>query len=748
MRQSSKWIVEGSKINDFSMIYVNGIIKTFLTDPQKNFIIAGKGIGKTVLLNYKRSLMEKKTSGVLILPSTRPFVDFVNNLSQTLSSNKIEPFSRIEFCENFWRLALQIYLLSQTSIPEKALIQLKKDTNLKISSSITFDEDFDFLFTNKRGMESVFDQLMNMGYNKLKELFSISPLISDLFKQNIQEPIYYFFDRFDQALKYTKDEIWYAMQQGLLEAAWNIMRDNAHVKIYLSLRQEAYDAYSSINKESMASNISLISYTSKELFELLIGLVEFYEDKVSLEDFLGIDTFYNSVIHDDEPIYQFMNRYSIGRPRDFIMFCGKLSEKVEDKVDNKKEYSEQLKNIIITASSSEIISGLHTEVRMLLKYLDTQEKFDGFVKLLSRNVLTYKDLQKYCKKYNGAACSKKCADCKKDTPDKIHPFCDLYIMGLLGRIQRKTEGGELRQVFKSPYENITKTGIYGDTEKYYLIHPALRFYIKSLKNEVDDAYELYSSLLIGDGLPWTEKDTYITVVHKNIDKIRNKDVQNYLYTQLDYFSKEKNELKYYSQLITEYKTCFTKKVSQRDKKIVGEVLRALSNDKDKRINVFITYAYESEEYKEQVIGFTNKLREMGYDATMDEYMKREYPNIDAMMVEGLKCDKVIVVLSELYKEKADNIKGSGVWKEFLMIANHLEKDVKKFIFISFDPYTTDLPERITPTRLGNRWFVDLEKDKKSGYNELISYITDVNEYPLLDISNSIKKVREKKFKKF
>jgi len=147
-------------------------------------------------------------------------------------------------------------------------------------------------------------------------------------------------------------------------------------------------------------------------------------------------------------------------------------------------------------------------------------------------------------------------------------------------------------------------------------------------------------------------------------------------------------------------------------------------EKNKKISIFVTYAFESDEYKKRVIDFTRKLREMGFDATMDEFMKREHPNIDDMMIEGLKRDKVIVILSEKYKEKADNSKNSGVKIEFRMITNDLDENNKKYIFINFDFFSEELSKKITPKLLGKRYIIFLENYKKSKFDELITCIKD------------------------
>jgi len=750
MSQTVKWITEGSAIDDFTgydnLIYQNGVVKGFLTNPEKYFIIAGKGIGKTILLKYKRYLMEKNPCGRLFLPSDRPHIGFVENLTRTLSLSKIRRFSEVEFCENFWRVAIQIYLLSSSSISKLALAQLKRDVNSIMSSSVNFEKHFDFLLQDKRGMGTICNYLISIvGESDLQKLFDVSYLITGLLTADIQEPIIYFFDRFDQSLKYSDASVWLSMQQGLLEAAWNIMNANPHVKIYLSLRQEAYDAHHSINKQAMANNISLISYSGHELIDLIEQLVHYYEGRNSLKEFLGIDNFNNTVTHTDEPVYQFMNRYSIGRPRDFVTFCGKLSERVDDKFKDNDERAEKLKEIIITSSSSDIISGLHEEVSMLLTCLKTRDEFDNFIKRFSHNVLTYNELQKYCAEYNNSICSKNCSDCRGDSKKK-HPFCDLYIMGLLGKIKRINDTEQYRQVFKSPYDDITKAKIiYGESE-YYLVHPALRNYIESLNGN----YKLYDGLLIGDNCPWTEKHSKITIIHKEIDDIKNDDIKNFLDDRLAKFAQ--NITQSYSQLNSEY-TSAGLNTTLREKRIVDIVLQQLScdknidNKKNNKISVFVVYAFKNAKQQKRVISFTNELRKMGFDATMDVFMKNEYPNIDELMTAGLTRDKVIVVLSEKYKEKADGRTG-GVWKEFRMIANDLEKNEKKYIFVSFDSYSGDLPERISPKLIGNRWIVDIKKDKQNDFNELVSYITDENIYPFVEVNNNTRTVIKKPIEHF
>lgn len=71
-----------------------------------------------------------------------------------------------------------------------------------------------------------------------------------------------FFDRLDNALETSHDSIWEPIQLGLLEAAWDVMRSNHHIKIYLSIRQEAYASHRTRNANAISSSVVKIESIS------------------------------------------------------------------------------------------------------------------------------------------------------------------------------------------------------------------------------------------------------------------------------------------------------------------------------------------------------------------------------------------------------------------------------------------------------------------------------------------------------
>ena len=92
--------------------------------------------------------------------------------------------------------------------------------------------------------------------------------------------------------------------------------------------------------------------------------------------------------------------------------------------------------------------------------------------------------------------------------------------------------------------------------------------------------------------------------------------------------------------------------------------------------VAISYAQDSDEYNEKVIGFVDLLRKKyGYNAIMDQLLKQEQTAIDfnEMMSKLIaNSDKVIVLLSPKYKQKADAFEG-GVGREYRIIIDEIEK---------------------------------------------------------------------------
>lgn len=123
-------------------------------------------------------------------------------------------------------------------------------------------------------------------------------------------------------------------------------------------------------------------------------------------------------------------------------------------------------------------------------------------------------------------------------------------------------------------------------------------------------------------------------------------------------------------------------------------MAAIIQPSNEKINVFVTYAWENDEQTEKVISFTNELRKNGFEAVNDIFLIQQSASADlqAMMLKQIKgADKVIVILSKKYAEKADKMDpDSGVGMEYQLILKDIEYNLQKYILVSFEHYDISL----------------------------------------------------------
>lgn len=127
--------------------------------------------------------------------------------------------------------------------------------------------------------------------------------------------------------------------------------------------------------------------------------------------------------------------------------------------------------------------------------------------------------------------------------------------------------------------------------------------------------------------------------------------------------------------------------------------------------IFISYSWEDESYNSQVKDFVNKLIDRGYDVCIDKREIESNYSIDMqeMMHKGLtEADKVIVLLSESYKKKAESFTG-GVGQEFKLILADIVNQRRKYILSSLSTFTS--PRGIAPLAFQSRFIYNLSNEK-------------------------------------
>jgi hypothetical protein len=186
----------------------------------------------------------------------------------------------------------------------------------------------------------------------------------------------------------------------------------------------------------------------------------------------------------------------------------------------------------------------------------------------------------------------------------------------------------------------------------------------------------------------------------------------------------------------------------KQSKVSVTPIEKIEIESDKKIKVFVTYAWESNEHNDKIISFVDFLRKKGFEATMDRLVtqKETATNFNKMMVTSIhQADKVIVVLSPKYKEKADSFEG-GVGTEFQIILEEIKTKLNKFIFVSFGDNKID---KIVPTGITGREILDLKKDQdENNFNDLFSKIQSKNIIQFSDVEETIPEVKIQKIKPF
>ncbi len=189
----------------------------------------------------------------------------------------------------------------------------------------------------------------------------------------------------------------------------------------------------------------------------------------------------------------------------------------------------------------------------------------------------------------------------------------------------------------------------------------------------------------------------------------------------------KNSRTWHEALNIDENTNLQFKVS-KDSPIIldGKTFLGGNNVMTKSISVFVTYSCKSEEHQKKVVCFVNKLRENGFDAIQDLDIINQYANFTDIMNYGLQRDKVIVVLSPDYKLKADNVdEKTGVRFEATKIADDMQSNPSKYIFVSFDAIDSNSIENMTPVLFKGCQIIDLtSKNIQNGYNMLFSRLED------------------------
>jgi len=134
--------------------------------------------------------------------------------------------------------------------------------------------------------------------------------------------------------------------------------------------------------------------------------------------------------------------------------------------------------------------------------------------------------------------------------------------------------------------------------------------------------------------------------------------------------------------------------------------------------VFISYSHDSQQHKRWVLDLATMLRDFGIDAVLDQWELGPGDDLPHFMETNLaNCDRVVMVCTEKYVEKANSGAG-GVGYEKMIITAELIKTIDSNKVV---PIIRQQGGHLVPTFLKSKLFVDLSQDNQFefGFDELV-----------------------------
>lgn len=466
------------------------IYKEFLESRSESTVLAAnKGMGKTTLLRLKRKYIQKNPPGEVI-PTNQSFLD---TLTPLLSTPSVKQLDNSEIWRDLWICSILLSIISHKTqdeidniisrlpsqgIEDQALVKYIKE----IKPSSKFPPSF--FLTRFIGSGIPAFQRHCKSYSNLQYVLTDASYII-------------FIDALDQcisgtAVMYNDPSIWISSQHGLLHALHSFKLINKHIKIFASIRVEAWRSFNSQNRaniDGFVLEIKLDEHHFEDAFRMAVSL---YENGITLEEWCGGSEYENKAYNKTEKIFSYIYRHSVPTLRALMMIGRALHWNTTFKINGLKHHvlHQTLENDAAFYASYTYLN----EMCWVMDTLTTQ-RFYSLAKLFKSNIFKYDDLvrlnQVFAKKNSLAE-------------DLSHPFCELLNIGLLGIVKQNGRENRYSPCFKKPWEfewvKERRTSLFTNKEARYVLHPSLTVYAENVQR--------WSKIIISNEVAWSEEQIF------------------------------------------------------------------------------------------------------------------------------------------------------------------------------------------------------------------------------------------------
>jgi serine/threonine protein kinase len=485
-----------------NLVFKNAVVSEFLDSGNKHFVSGGKGLGKTLLLTYKRFLLSEQyqanesraATGIKFVPEGRPYLDLMGDLP-SVSQVEIDLMSSLARCKRIWGFGFRVCALSH----HPGLLKPEDAEDLA-----EFPRRLRAMLEGRAAEPTiVVKELLALSYAQINRLIDQSESFLEYKLRSLHSPMFIFVDKLDQALRQLPREAWVHMQAGMIEAAWDLMNTNRHIKIFATIREEAFASYESDIKTNLYGATSALRYSKRDLQALLETLTLFYEH-LPLRDFVILDVV-SARGSRGEPAFDFIFRHTLGRPRDLVIIASEISR-------NRESLDERtFKRIVQDTSASMLVSNVFDEMRVFLEVLCDRAARGKFLAALPYNILTHEEVVELWCAFHGV--DRDYYDLHgHEAEDVYHPFRELYDCGLLGIIVRDPTTEKRTQRFRQPHEAVAGSQRQLPRSSHYLLHPALQALVAQLAAGGD--FEVFRHIVVGHELPWPAHHDHLVDIQR------------------------------------------------------------------------------------------------------------------------------------------------------------------------------------------------------------------------------------------
>jgi hypothetical protein len=518
----------------YSLIYETNDIKDFLAlrQTERTILVAPKGYGKTLLLIAKRKSLQEAKSGIMMAQNV--FIDRPSGTFPIIDKQLMDLLSvDYEFWKSLWKVAIALAAI-------KTFIRSTKDT---LSNKIVASHDWykKVLRDDSKYFEAgeLFTDLMGQGYKFMVNVLEHSNFLFP-YLNRINTPIVFFIDNVDEYFRPVLEDhshtqnanslyrnrnnmIWTLAQIALTSVAYELEKTNHHLKIFCTMRQEAFLRMADVESDAfqISGRCIQIKYSPSDLEHIFLKnieitmpnrLVEPHNTKL-MARFVGPANIVvnHRFVPKEERIFDFFLRHSLYRPRDLMFIGGEVA-----KIDPPLRQAKAIQDAVDTATKT-IVDSIFAEMRPFFAVPDRNKLFP----YISSNVLSLEQLQEATKQYLRALGEENATNSGDEV---FHPFCVLNKLGLLGRVRLEFENHDVwRQSFLQPTEIQMSNDVGLPHSKYYLLHPALD---QSVHERSSGRFtRLYHRQnIVGNQLHWEDPVTYSFVVKG--DMVGYSDVMN------------------------------------------------------------------------------------------------------------------------------------------------------------------------------------------------------------------------------